>query len=653
MANEAQIEAKKIEIRRLLEEIAFLSKSDLPTHEYFRRFLELTTRALAAPGGVIWLKSDQGYQRLCAIKFPDTEFDGNDAQRQSILKVLADVTENRRPVVLGAFDANAAADENAVVLNRTSFPFFFAPILLHNQVVAILHVWLAPETDPKTYRDFITFLQTVTGQAEIYLRARRLESLAAESQKLSQLVTLLGEMEGQLDSDKLALTVVNYGREVIGSDRVCVTVRRREKVKVLAVSGVEVVDKKSALVKSIVILAKRALAADEPQWLSKGDEHAQEKEIAEYFTRGTMRAAYIIPMKNRDDETVGALVVETTKPDGIGESVRKLAQAVARHAGTALGAAEDEASVPFLSALRRLKYAKEWAVGPKRRRIQLAIGIPVAVIFFVAMIPWPFQLAGDCQLMPVRRGVAVSEVDGRIATVFAKEGQPVKARTILAELDDTELQRQLAVAMQEQAKSQAEADRYRVSRDPAAQAARRVAELAAKKTGEDVKHLQYQIDQTKIRSPIDGVVMTKDLQTRVGEVMKNGEVFAEIGEPSLWEVQIQTKESDVYPLEKRLRQNRPVPVTLLMRGLTDQKFHAQVTKTTDISQLSYPPPGGTTNVFYVTAELNLSESGLPKSEVALLRPGFTGRAKMDAGWHVLGYILTRKFWDYLRVNWFL
>ena len=113
----------------------------------------------------------------------------------------------------------------------------------------------------------------------------------------------------------------------------------------------------------------------------------------------------------------------------------------------------------------------------------------------------------------------------------------------------------------------------------------------------------------------------------------------------------------MHPLEKRLRRDKVVPVTILMRGLTDQKFHAQLTKITDISQLSYPPPGGTTNVFYVTAELDRSESGLPKEDVTLLRPGFTGRAKMNVGpvfgCHFLGYILGRKFWDYLRVNWFL
>lgn len=650
MANEAQIQEKAAEIRRLLEEIAFLSKSELPTQEYFRRFLELTCRALDAPGGVIWLKTGQGFQRLCTLKFADCEYDTNEAQRQSITKVLNDVSENRRPVVVGAFDPNAATSEEGVtVMNRTPYPFFFSPVQLNNQVVVVLHIWLAPETDPKLYREFVTFLQTVSGQAEIYLRSRRLEALTAEAQKLTQLITLLGEMEGVLEPDKLSMIIANHGREVTGVDRVCVAVRRHEKTRVLAVSGVETVDKKSVTIKSIVELAERTMAADQPQLLIKGDEHAEEEEIKNYFSGGTMRAAYLLPLKDRNEKTLGVLVVETTRPDGINEPVRKLSQAVARHAGAALGAAEEERSIPLLPTLRKLKRAKDWAMGEKRRRVQLALGVPVAVLTVLALMPWPFRVKGDAQLQPAARGAAVAEVQGRIAAVFAQEGQSVKKGDVLAQFDDTELQRQLAVAQAEWVKNTVEADRHRESRDPQASAARRVAEAAAMKAAAEVGRLQHAIELARIRCPIDGVVMSRDLESKVGEVLDRGAVFAEVGDPTAWQAQIQVREGDVAPLERKLANNEPIPVTVLTRGWTGNKFKGAISHRESISQLSYPPPGGSgAPVFYVTVDLDLSPE-----EAALLRPGFTGRAKLQCGWRPLGFVLGRRFVDYLKVNWLL
>ncbi len=652
MANETdiQVQQKAAEIRRLLEEIAFLSKSELPTLEYFRRFLELTSRALDAPGGCVWLKTGQGYQRLCAIKFQDTEFDTNESQRQSILKVLNDAGDNRRPVVLTGFDPNAQVDENAPVLNRTRFPYFFMPILLNNQAVAVLHVWLAPETDPKLFRDFITFLQTVSNQAEIYLRARRLESLTAESQKLSQLVTLLGEMAGQVEPEKLALSIANYGREVIGADRVCVAVKRRFKTRVLAVSGVETVDKKSAMVKSVVVLANRAITSDEPRLLTKGDENAQDEEINEYFTRGNMRAAYLLPLRTREGKTMGALIAECAKPEMLGESARKLAQSVAKPAGASLGMAEDERSVPFLPTLRKLQHAKEWAMGSKKRRVQVAIAIPIALIVIFALFPWYFDVAGDCTLVTANRGVAISEVSGRIVAVPIREGASVTKGQVLAELDATELQRKLAVAKFEYDRYTAAADKYRTSKVPQEQAARAEAEIQARGAMAQVQLLEQQIEQTKIRSPIDGIVMTKELQTRIGATIERGGEFVEVGDPTRWQALVQIRENDVAPLDRRLRRGEQCEVEVLTRGWTKQVLHGSLRSITDITQLSYPPPNsqGGVNVFIATVDLNLTPD-----EIKVIRSGFSGRAEIGVGWSTAGILMTRRFIDYVRVNWLL
>ena len=55
----------------------------------------------------------------------------------------------------------------------------------------------------------------------------------------------------------------------------------------------------------------------------------------------------------------------------------------------------------------------------------------------------------------------------------------------------------------------------------------------------------------------------------------------------------------------------------------------------------------------LVVEDSLDLQDLTKEDMDTLRPGFSGRAKIDCGTRTVGYVVTRKFWDYLRINWLL
>ena len=55
MATEATIEAARTRIQRLVEQIAALSKADVPSEEFFGKFLERVVAAADAKGGAVWL----------------------------------------------------------------------------------------------------------------------------------------------------------------------------------------------------------------------------------------------------------------------------------------------------------------------------------------------------------------------------------------------------------------------------------------------------------------------------------------------------------------------------------------------------------------------------------------------------------------------
>src|ERR1051325_9351511 len=114
MIQEAQVHEKAVSIRRLLDQIALLSKGDLPLPEYFDRLLDLTTRALDANGGTVWLDSGKGYQPLCS-RYSEGEPAASDSQMERIQQALASVAESRAVVVEtpnanGSSESQRAAD---------------------------------------------------------------------------------------------------------------------------------------------------------------------------------------------------------------------------------------------------------------------------------------------------------------------------------------------------------------------------------------------------------------------------------------------------------------------------------------------------------------------------------------------------------------
>ncbi len=201
-----------------------------------------------------------------------------------------------------------------------------------------------------------------------------------------------------------------------------------------------------------------------------------------------------------------------------------------------------------------------------RRRSPLLIGIPIALIV-VALIAWGVtrSSAAEVRVAPAkatasgsgsggsvlnasgyvtarRRATVSSKVTGKVEDIFIEEGMQVKAGQQLARLDASYASRGLALAKAEataassaleetrvrireaqldyeraerlaagQISSAADLDRARAQRDAAR--ARLAAQSDQLSTAQRQVDLQAQtMDDTIIRAPFDGVVITKDAQ---------------------------------------------------------------------------------------------------------------------------------------------
>lgn len=678
MAQEPSLEAARTRIQRLVDEIALLSKKDLRSEEFFQQFLVRAVQACDAKGGAIWLvhqraaDAQREFQLAAAVEFESSLFQTDEQQRASLLKVLNEVVQSRQPMVFApdpqVQDPFQAPRPDA---NRTPYPFVHVPLFLKEQALGVLQIWLQPYVVAANYPEFAAFLTSLAVHVEQHLQSRRLGNVVVENQRLQHVLKFANDLAGSLDPLEVARLATNYGRDLIGCERCSVLLREGDRWRVLSISGQEIVEGKSSMVKAmsafvgahagegLILLSKKELLA-RAEAAQNENPGAPGEALAvplsrtdaidlEYFGLSQVVSAAIAPMKGHDEELVGAFFAESTAEgffEGAAGSkdsapVTRLAEWLATHTGKVLHAAQDYHSLPLLTVTKTLRDTRRALTGPKRRRTLLKTGFFGGAVLAVLLYPKMDRLDGDCALTPMKRTAVVAEIAGRIERVLVHEGDHVKAGQPIAQLDTRRLETELEGNAQEKRRFNAEAERYRAMGDEASAS---VAFLQVRVAEESEKKIIADIAAATLRSRIDGVVLTKDLEVHVGEFLQPGSALAEVAALDDWEAQIDVSEKKVGEVEKLLAKGGPVPVSFVLYSQSSHVFQSELTSHEQISSQAIPRDKD--NVFVITLK-NLT---IPDELRPALRPGLTGRGKIELGRRPLAGIWASRIWKWLQLR---
>jgi hypothetical protein len=691
MSQEQAIEAARTRIQRLVEEIAALSKRDLPTEQFLSEFISRVAQATDARGAAVWLvgsRSAEGkaeFQLAAAHEFESCGFQSDEVQRALILRALTECVTQKKPVLLapmqqqpdpGSQEAQLAQLRGEVAAqqpqNKTPFPFLHVPLPLKEQVLGVVQVWLQPYVTQDNYREFATFLAQLAGYVEQHFQSRRLSTLVLETQRLQHLLKFASDLAGTLEPLDVARLAAGYGRDLIGCERCAVLWLDGGTWRVLSISGQEVVEKKSTMVKTMaafvsthvktetIVLSKKGLLAqhaasteEEAKAEAEGTQlpvprnRTDEIDLA-YFDMSHVASGAIAPLLDDEKQIVGAYFAESTTegffepPAGAKEMplAVRVTDFIATHTGKTLRSAQDYASLPFLFATKRLRASRRAFLGNKRRktlfRVYLWGGIAAAILF----CPWVDHVEGDCVIMPVHHSVVVNEVPGRVEKVLVREGTMLKAGDVIAELDKRRIETDLETTRKEISRLDAEAERLRGAGDVAGA---QVAHIQASATREAVKNREADLAACTLRSPIDGIVLTKDLEKRAGEFLQAGSSVAEVASPDAWDLKVDVDQKKIGKLEKRLEKG-PIDASYILYSQTAHTLPARIENPRQIS--SAAEARQEKHVFVLTVE----DVSVPKEIQASMRPGLTGRAKVALGWRPLGWLWARSLWGWLQMQ---
>lgn len=647
LEQEQLLEQTRVQIRQQVAEITELARTSRHGVQFFREFLSRVTTALQAQGGAIWLPGESGECQLIAeVNFPSSAYLENERQRRDINRVLGEVQRSKRPFIIGALVPGSVTPGQPVtdeILNAVPYPMFFLPVSgEENQTGVIVHLWLKAAGDPKSYPALVTFLQSVCAHAASFLKMRQNEVVIARNQEYEHMLRFQGEFVGELDPKKIGRGAVNHFTDLFSANRCSLFHLVGGRWRLEYVSNQETIDQRSELVVALCKLATRLPVSDNPQSLSL-DNPEQNAEWAELLeSLGTRQVAYAFFQGYPHEGQTGLIVLERHAENMPFTSITQRQLGWARgQLGRSMLAATTHREVPFRRVLHPVTRAR--GLWKRRQRIRLAawIGVPATLLLLWLLIPWTLKVDGDCVVQPRRLANISAQTNGKIEKVFVEEGQYVEEGTVLAKLEDDDLRTQINVTLQDISKWQSEANRYQTAGDDAQ---RKVAEIERQASVAKLDRLKYLLSHTELRAPINGVVLTKNLANRVGETTEVGKPFCEMAGRDQYEVNIDLRQQDLGVVFDAMQKTPDLPAEFILLAHTGKRLHSTIHGPGAISQTARAKQGG--SVFTVRADIPANDA-----DAAGLKPGYTGKAKIELGRHPLAVVMLRKFFDYWRVEW--
>ena len=158
-----------------------------------------------------------------------------------------------------------------------------------------------------------------------------------------------------------------------------------------------------------------------------------------------------------------------------------------------------------------------------------------------------------------------------------------------------------------------------------------------------IERWKADIAASTLVSPIDGVVLSKDLDLHTGEYLRAGAPFAEIANLDEWDLQVEVNERKIGRIATVLQQH-PLPVNYILYSHSAYKLQSTLQNLQQISAIAYPREKE--QVFILT----LPSIEVPANLKPTLRPGLTGRAKVELGRRPTIWLLFKRIADWVRLR---
>ena len=423
-----QIEQMRQQINRLAEEIAHISEMDLAPAEYYGEYLQRVLTCLQAPAGAVWLRTPQGNLQLqYQINMRQVGLDQTETSRQTHDELLRQAAMQGQPRLVPPQSSVGTPEKGAVVAgNPTDYVILIAPILVEKQVAGMVEVWQEPNRPREAQGGFLQFMVRMASLASGYTRNHQLRQMVGQQQVWTQLETFSRQIHASLNPTEVSYLVANEGRRLVEADRISVCQRQGGRAVVTAVSGADVVEKRSNLVQLMRTLFDRVQVWGEKLVYSGTQDDTLppgvNKALDAYLAESNSKLLVVLPLKDDREEKSkrpprSALMMECFEPTAAPEQMLARLEVVGRHATSALYNSAEHRRIPMRFIWGPLAHIQD-GLGGKARAIITLVGLfLVALIGVMILVPYPLKMDANGLLLPIKRAWVFTSHPGRIEEI--------------------------------------------------------------------------------------------------------------------------------------------------------------------------------------------------------------------------------------------
>ncbi len=200
----------------------------------------------------------------------------------------------------GQLDPREPLDEDTPAANPTAFLLVLGPLKTDLEPVGVVEIFQRSDSAPNTQQGYLRFLVQMCGLAADFLKSHQLRHFSHRQTLWTQLEDFTRVVHASLDPRETAYTIANEGRRLIECDRVSVAIRKGKKCVIEAISGQDLFDKRSNIVRLLGKLATAVVASGDTVWYT-GDTRdlppQVEDAVQEYVDEAHSKTVAVMPLE--------------------------------------------------------------------------------------------------------------------------------------------------------------------------------------------------------------------------------------------------------------------------------------------------------------------------------------------------------------------
>ena len=643
----------------ILDELTDLAHNAPTPDKFFSAILEAAKNATKATDVAVWSMTQDNYRLETQIgSLRSLIAKNSDLRRMHEEALEIACYQNSRP--------NADSSESWPIQREyasSRYRFFSCSKDSRNcLVIELVHHGETGVEDSWTNN----LMSAIVEIANDYRNARRLDQFEREDHVWRDFHRVLPQIHSSVALQSTSHSIANEGRQFLRCERMSVAGVRKDEVSILAVSGVASIEHRSKQIRELEVLVGAVLLSGTPlRYPSEAPEPPQREDpLQRYIDNSQCQSLFIQPLYPINAKEIpqadsvkcnGALVLESFQANASRDFDERF-ELFLNQANIAFQNAWTIENMPLYRLSHGIQTMFPW-FGNLKFKLSI-IGVGAGVLLAMAMliqVDFAMEAWGTIQPMKLQHLYAPS--NGEIVRVNAKHQNQIGENEVAIELRSREIELRKEELVTQRAVTQEKLrgieaarlrDRKTGSTEPPNSSSLAASEKELKEVlasqNDQMKILEEMLDSLKLRSPFAGIVISwsqsEYLERRpVQQGQKLMTIAANDGAGRL--VLRVNDEDSRFVTQAMHRNTQRLPVTFSIASDPGKRHEATLHEVGTIVESSND------GLVSLRAEAFVSES-----EMKNARPGATVVAKIHCGTSSIGYVWTRRFWDFLLMRWY-